>query len=966
MFRPVSTTLHAQQHTLLVISSSSASSSSSLKAIIVLMVSLLLLSSSSSVFFSSTTTRIITSIRPCQSFSFPFAVAFMSTTTSTTASRSRSTNSNSKLKAFQPKLRSRSGNNSKSRNNDRSNFHTHYRVTTSSVGGFINSNTDTTNSNVEEPTPTTTPTTSNASTSNAPTTATNISNSNSNKNDNTNTNTNQHKMKVEELKPTISTPTPTTTTTTTISNAADTDANTDASTDTDISNTTPTRSNQVEEMGNSQNRNTDQDQDNRNSNSNTNENKKFRLSNRILHTLDPCVVKTKGWIQQYSHLWEEGKDSKNHHNRIDDHHGIFSLAQGVVYWKPPPACHSALRDAVRSTTTMLLNEEEDDDDNSNVKLNVNVKEIISAADADSNAAVKGGDSTTITTTITTMMQRIVSRFLRLSDRVRQTSVGRAIIRLVMHGKRLLLLGRNERPILRETETRTTPPLTVTTVTAPTAPTNTTETPRSDDDKDEEEEGDNNKKNESDLFSLHAYGPERGIPELVTALKDKIRIEHNMIEHDVTVTVGANQAYTNVVLTIMGDDNNVNNDNTHVKNNVNNKAVVFAPYYFNHVMALQMCCGPKAVVVGPTDMTTGIPDLDWLTKQLQDNASNNDNYHNNNNIRMVTVVNPGNPTGIALEYDYVQKMVDLCQHYGVWLVLDCTYEHFFNYKNDNDDNTNNNRNKKSSGSVLPTFPNDPHVIHLFSFSKGYSLAGYRCGYVVTHQHNPNSGNTGSGSEDNDSGSGSNSGGSDFLRQMLKVQDTIPIGPPRISQHVAVGALKQGMKENNNDDINDDGTTGSSSSSTSSSLYYSAASRDWVTAKYATLDQSRYSILKALSSLPQTLGGSGSMYVMGKLPENLILPSSTTSKTNDNDNNNTGNNNEHDSNSNSNSNDTDVEPIDVHFCRVLIRDYGIAIIPGSFCGLAGWVRICYANLSPTQTLVASQRLQKGIQELTGVVK
>jgi len=225
-----------------------------------------------------------------------------------------------------------------------------------------------------------------------------------------------------------------------------------------------------------------------------------------------------------------------------------------------------------------------------------------------------------------------------------------------------------------------------------------------------------------------------------------------------------------------------------------------------------------------------------------------------------------------------------------------------------------------------------------------MAGYRCGYVVTHK---NSGNS----------------GGEFLQNMLKVQDTIPIGPPRISQHVALGALKQGMKKKKKNE-----------SSSSSSLYYSRASKKWVTKKYATLDVSREYILDAISALPQTVGGSGSMYVMGKLPDNLILTRTSTSSTtttpkinNDDNGNSTYDSNDNNSdeisnnNDNNNSDENDNEPIDVQFCRLLIRDHGIAVIPGSFCGLEGWIRICYANLPPEQTYLASQRLKKGIDEL-----
>ena len=452
--------------------------------------------------------------------------------------------------------------------------------------------------------------------------------------------------------------------------------------------------------------------------------RRYPVSNRIVDTLDPCVVKTKEWMGKYSHLWEGDKG------------GIFSLAQGVVYWKPPPACRKALVDAI--------NADSDEDDQEN--------------------------------------------------------------------------------------------------------------------------------EESDPLALHSYSPARGLPEILKALEEKIDMEHGMSNHDVTVTVGANQAYTNIVLTLLGSGEA-------------NKAVVFAPYYFNHVMAIQMCAGPEAVLVGPTNMDTGFPDTEWLRRILSEHQK-----EGGNDIRMVTLVNPGNPTGVALSRESVQEIVDLCKEHGVWVVLDCTYEHFFNIGERGDSNP------------LPTFPDEPHVIHVFSFSKGYAMAGYRCGYLVTHKNDAS--NTKGG----------------FLAQMLKVQDTIPIGPPRLSQHVAIGALKQGAAKD------------------SSEPFYSPSSKEWVYEKYATLEQSRNYILDALSVLPQQIGGSGSMYVMGKLPDNLSL-------------------------SNDGDGDED-EPIDVLFCRLLVKEYGIAIIPGSFCGSEGWIRICYANLPPGKTKLASERLRQGIKDLTGL--
>jgi aromatic aminotransferase len=58
-----------------------------------------------------------------------------------------------------------------------------------------------------------------------------------------------------------------------------------------------------------------------------------------------------------------------------------------------------------------------------------------------------------------------------------------------------------------------------------------------------------------------------------------------------------------------------------------------------------------------------------------------------------------------------------------------------------------------------------------------------------------------------------------------------------------------------------------------------------------------------------------------------------------------------------------PDDRAFAEQLVKDYGVAIIPGSFCGFPGWIRVCYSNLPPDKCLKAAERLEKGIEELCG---
>lgn len=340
------------------------------------------------------------------------------------------------------------------------------------------------------------------------------------------------------------------------------------------------------------------------------------VSARIQTTLDPCVVLMKELIGKYAHLWE-------------DKGGIFSLAQGVVYWKPPERVHTALLQAL-----------EDDNDNSQAA-----------------------------------------------------------------------------------------PL------------------------------------------LHTYGPDEGLPDLREAIQQKIRRENQLTNHDVMVTVGANQAYTNCILTLISQDQ---------------KVVVFSPYYFNHVMAIQMALPPESLVVGPCS-EDGIPDLKWLEETLEADPS----------INMVTITNPGNPTGVALSRTVLQQAVDICHQHQAWLTFDCTYEYFVNREsNDMED--------YKLGGCFP----DPHVIHIFSFSKGYAMAGYRCGYIAINKD------------------------ACVFDQMNKVQDTIPISPVRISQLAALAA----MQEENGD----------------------GKGKEWVLEQFQTLQTGRQAIIQALKSLNgPIMGGTGAM-------------------------------------------------------------------------------------------------------------
>jgi aromatic aminotransferase len=124
------------------------------------------------------------------------------------------------------------------------------------------------------------------------------------------------------------------------------------------------------------------------------------------------------------------------------------------------------------------------------------------------------------------------------------------------------------------------------------------------------------------------------------------------------------------------------------------------------------------------------------------------------------------------------------------------------------------------------PQGPHILHLFSFSKAWGMMGWRQGYIAF----PSAGSGDELATPNDSGSSNSLG-----MQLLKVQDTVPICAPQLSQQVSLAALEEG--------------------------------REWVLERVANLAGSRDALLDALSPLgkEKQAVSEGAIYLWTRLPD-----------------------------------------------------------------------------------------------------
>jgi aspartate/methionine/tyrosine aminotransferase len=167
-----------------------------------------------------------------------------------------------------------------------------------------------------------------------------------------------------------------------------------------------------------------------------------------------------------------------------------------------------------------------------------------------------------------------------------------------------------------------------------------------------------------------------------------------------------------------------------------EVILPVPFYFNHEMAIQIAgCAPVHV---PTDDRYQL-DLDAIRAAVTPRT------------RAIVTVTPNNPTGAVYPEASLRAINRLCQERGLYHISDEVYE-YFTYG------------KARHVSPASFEGATPHTISLFSLSKAYGFAGWRLGYMAYPAA--------------------------LDAAIMKVQDTVLVCPPVISQIAAIAAMEVG--------------------------------------------------------------------------------------------------------------------------------------------------------------------------------
>ena len=167
-------------------------------------------------------------------------------------------------------------------------------------------------------------------------------------------------------------------------------------------------------------------------------------------------------------------------------------------------------------------------------------------------------------------------------------------------------------------------------------------------------------------------------------------------------------------------------------------ILNTPYYFNHEMAVKIAgCDP--VLVKTNENYHLLPDA--IAKAITPKT------------KAVVTISPNNPTGVVYSKTDLEAVNQICHSRDIYHISDEAYE-YFTY------------NGVKHFSPASFSGSSKHTISLYSLSKAYGFASWRIGYMVIPK--------------------------DLLVAVKKVQDTILICPPVVSQYAALGAL-QAKKE-----------------------------------------------------------------------------------------------------------------------------------------------------------------------------
>jgi aspartate aminotransferase len=189
-----------------------------------------------------------------------------------------------------------------------------------------------------------------------------------------------------------------------------------------------------------------------------------------------------------------------------------------------------------------------------------------------------------------------------------------------------------------------------------------------------------------------YTPPDGLPAMKKAVIRYTEENYNRLvaPENVVITNGAKQSLFNIFYSIL---------------NPQDEVIMIAPYWVSYAEMIKMCMGIP-VVVTPEDGTF-VPRFEDIERAVTSST------------RAIIVNSPNNPSGAIYPDELIEKIVNLCEKKGIFMICDDIY-HKLTFD-------------RHVATPAWTFTKkdieDSHIIVVNGVAKLYGMTGFRIGWVV---------------------------------------------------------------------------------------------------------------------------------------------------------------------------------------------------------------------------------------------
>lgn len=189
-----------------------------------------------------------------------------------------------------------------------------------------------------------------------------------------------------------------------------------------------------------------------------------------------------------------------------------------------------------------------------------------------------------------------------------------------------------------------------------------------------------------------YTPPDGLPAMKKAVIRYTEENYNRLvaPENVIITNGAKQSLFNIFYSIL---------------NPQDEVIMIAPYWVSYAEMIKMCMGIPVVVI-PEDGTF-VPRFEDIERAVTSST------------RAIIVNSPNNPSGAIYPDELLEKIVNLCEKKGIFMICDDIY-HKLTFD-------------RNIATPAWTFTKrdieDSHIIVVNGVAKLYGMTGFRVGWVV---------------------------------------------------------------------------------------------------------------------------------------------------------------------------------------------------------------------------------------------